>query len=162
MSRAIPGSLSNTGGAIVLRVSRMADYGTVVMTTIAREPDRVHSATEIAEATGVSSPTASKILKTLARNGMLASTRGINGGYRLACPPSQISVARIIDAMDGPFGMTECSSHPGACEQESACRVRSNWQRINQIIRGTLEQVTLDEMLRPVAPIARPLIRMSR
>ncbi|MGH8801684.1 MAG: SUF system Fe-S cluster assembly regulator [Casimicrobiaceae bacterium] len=146
----------------MLRVSRMADYGTVVMTAIAREPGRVHSATEIAESTGVSAPTVSKILKILARNGMLASTRGIKGGYHLACASSQISVARIIDAMDGPFGMTECSTHPGLCVQESACQVRSNWQRINRIVRSTLEQVTLDEMLRPLAPAARPMIRLSR
>ncbi|HEX7329335.1 MAG TPA: SUF system Fe-S cluster assembly regulator [Casimicrobiaceae bacterium] len=146
----------------MLRVSRMADYGTVVMTALARDPRRIHSAAEIADATGVSSPTVSKVLKTLAKDGLLASTRGINGGYHLACPPSQISVAQIIDAMDGPFGMTECSTHPGACVQESGCQVRSNWQRINRIIRTTLEQVTLDEMLRPIAPVAHPLIRMPR
>lgn len=146
----------------MLRVSRMADYGTVVMTAIARDPERIHSAAEIADTTGVSSPTVSKVLKTLAKDGLLASTRGIKGGYHLACPPSQISVAQIIDAMDGPFGMTECSTHPGACVQESGCQVRSNWQRINRIIRTTLEQVTLDEMLRPIAPVVHPLVRMPR
>lgn len=146
----------------MLRVSRMADYGTVVMTAIARDPGRVHSATEIAEATGVSAPTVSKILKTLARNGLLASTRGTRGGYHLAFAPGEISVARIIDAMDGPFGMTECSTHPGVCIQEPACQVRTNWQRINRIIRGALEEVTLDEMLRPITPVSHPLVRLPR
>jgi FeS assembly SUF system regulator len=130
-------------------MSKMADYGTVIMTSIAREPAQVHSASELAGRIGVAVPTVSKVLKTLAREGLLVSLRGAKGGYALPRPPAQISVAQIIGAMDGPIGMTECSTHAGLCTQESGCSVRANWQKVNHIVREALEQVTLEQMTQP-------------
>ncbi|HSU44906.1 MAG TPA: SUF system Fe-S cluster assembly regulator [Casimicrobiaceae bacterium] len=135
----------------MLRVSKLADYGTVVMASMAREPHRVHSAAEVANRIGLAAPTVSKILKTLTRHGLVTSSRGAKGGYRLRCDPAQISVAQIIDAMDGPIGMTECSTAPGVCSQEAACTVRANWQTINHIVLDALQRVTLDQMTRPIA-----------
>lgn len=132
-------------------MSRLADYGTVVMTFLAREPERVCSALEISTAVGLELPTVSKILKTLLRANLLLSRRGAGGGYMLAMAPDKISVAGIIDAIEGyPMGLTECSSVPGLCARESACAVRGNWQRVSRIVRATLEQVTLAELARPV------------
>ena len=145
----------------MLRVSKLADYGTVVMASMAREPDRVHSAAEMATRIGLAAPTVSKILKTLARNGLVTSSRGAKGGYRLHCDPAQISVAQIIDAMDGPLGMTECSITPGMCSQEAACTVRANWQTINHIVLDALQRVTLEQMTRPIAHTA-PLAALKR
>jgi len=130
----------------MLRMSKLADYGTVVMTFMARDPHRVHSAAEVAAHIAVGAPTVSKVLKTLARKGLLVSLRGAQGGYRLSCPPAKISVAQIIDAMDGPIGVTECSTMPGMCSQESGCGVRANWQKINQILLHALERITLEQM----------------
>src|SRR5690349_10421903 len=110
----------------MLRVSRLADYGTVVMASMARDPGRVHSAAEVATRLGLTTPTVSKILKTLARSGLVSSSRGAHGGYRLPRDPAHITVAQIIGAMDGPIGMTECSTTPGVCTQEAACAVRAN------------------------------------
>lgn len=130
----------------MLRLSKLTDYSTVIMFYMARQPDRVCSAAEAATAVGLTVPTASKILKLLARRGLLVSRRGANGGYILARPPEQISVAQVVEAMEGRFGMTECSAENGFCPQEAACMAREPWQYINRVIRRTLERVTLADM----------------
>jgi FeS assembly SUF system regulator len=140
----------------MLRLSKMADYGTVVMSTMIGAPERTHSAAEIGAAIHVPLASVSKILKTLARGGLLVSSRGAKGGYTLARPSNQISLVDIIDVMDGPVGMTECSVTPGLCALESGCAVRANWQRINRAMLGLLREITLDQM---IAPVARPLMQ---
>jgi FeS assembly SUF system regulator len=134
----------------MLRMSKLADYSTVVMAYMARNPGSLHSAHEVAEQVGLALPTVSKIFKILARSGLVVSTRGVKGGYLLARAPEKISVAEVIDAVEGPIALTECSHHPGVCIQESHCLVRGNWQRINHAIRGALESVSLADMSRPV------------
>lgn len=134
----------------MLRMSKLADYGTVAVTLLAREPDRLHSAADVADETGLAPPTVSKILKTLAREGLLASARGAKGGYTFARPPREISLAQVIGVLEGPIGMTECSSAPGLCLQESSCSIRANWQRINRAILQALERITLEDMTRPI------------
>lgn len=138
----------------MLRLSKMADYGTVVLTAMIREPERSRSAAEIAAAIHVPVPTVSKILKILGRGGLVASLRGARGGYLLARSAEQITLADIIHAMDGPIGMTECSVTPGLCSQEAACAVRANWQRINRAVLDVLREITLDQM---IAPVAQPV-----
>jgi FeS assembly SUF system regulator len=128
----------------------MADYGIVVMTAMIRDPERSRSAAEIAAAIHVPVPTVSKLLKILARGGLLVSLRGAKGGYLLAHPADQISLADIILATDGPIGMTECSVTPGLCAQEGDCAVRANWQRINRAVFGLLNDIALDQMIAPV------------
>ncbi len=133
----------------MLRLSKMADYGTVVMTAMIHDTQLSRSAPEIAAAIHVPAPTVSKILKTLTRGGLVVSSRGARGGYALARPPGQISLADIVHVMDGPIGMTECSVTPGLCAQETGCAVRANWQRINQAVIGVLQNITLAEMISP-------------
>ena len=134
----------------MLRLSKLTDYGTVIMTHLARNPGRIHSASEVAAAIGVAVPTASKILKMLARHHLLQSLRGANGGYLLARPPEQISIAQVIDAMEGPVGVTECSIAAGLCAQEGLCAIRANWQSINRVLFTALNGVTLADMAQPV------------
>lgn len=150
----------------MLRMSKLTDYGTVVMTYLARQPERLRSAHEIAAGTRVAVPTVSKILKALARERLVVSHRGAKGGYALARPPEAISMAQIIAAMEGPIGLTECSSVPGLCAHESCCSIRPNWQRINQGIRGVLDGVTLAEMAEtaavpPPVPRRRPELKQA-
>jgi len=133
----------------MLRVSKLTDYATVVMTCLAGDGDGVVSAQALAERARLEVPTVSKLLKQLAQAGLVASTRGINGGYRLARAAERITIADIVTAMEGPIGMTECSAHSGMCDLESHCGVRVNWQRINQAIAGALSNVTLADMLHP-------------
>ena len=132
----------------MLRVSKLTDYATVVMTVLA-DAERVHSAQELAERAHLELPTVSKLLKQLAHAELVESFRGVNGGYRLARAPERITIAEIVIAMEGPIGMTECSAHAGACGHEPHCGVRVNWQRINHAIAGALSSVSLADMLHP-------------
>ena len=132
----------------MLRVSKLTDYATIVMTCLVDAGDRVLSAQCLAERARLVVPTVSKLLKQLAQAGLVVATRGINGGYRLARTPQRISVADIVIAMEGPIGMTECSAHAGLCDHEPHCGVRVNWQRINQAIADALASVTLGDMVK--------------
>lgn len=134
----------------MLRVSRLTDYATVVMTCIAGHPDDVLSTVQIADETHLELPTVSKLLKALGHAALVESFRGVNGGYRLARPASEISLAEIVEALEGPIGMTECSVAEGQCDRESQCGVRGSWQRINSVLDQTLRAVSLAEMLKPL------------
>ncbi len=136
----------------MLRVSKLTDYATVVMTVLAdgAARDVVLSAQEVATRAHLELPTVSKLLKQLAHAELVESFRGVNGGYRLARAAERITIADIVTAMEGPIGMTECSAHVGLCDHESHCGVRVNWRRINDAIAGALEGVTLADMLRPM------------
>ena len=137
----------------MFRLSRMTDYGIVLMTHLAEsDPGSIHNARELALHTQVPHPVASKLLKSLAREGLLASQRGARGGYSLARAPERISVAALITALEGPIGLTECSAHPGQCAQEPSCHVREPWQRINRVVSDALAHVTLADLARPGFP----------
>lgn len=133
----------------MLRVSKLTDYATVVMACLASSGDGVLSAQCLAERAHLEVPTVSKLLKLLAQAELVVSTRGINGGYRLARTPACISIADIVTAMEGPIGMTECGAHAGLCGHEPHCGVRLNWQRINHAIADALASVTLADMVKP-------------
>ncbi len=121
------------------------------MTSFARQPQRLHSANELAAELGLALPTVSKVLKALVQHGLLVSHRGAKGGYSLAAAPEEISVAQIISAIEGPIALTECSDSVGLCGQETQCSVRGNWQLINKAVREALERVTLADLARPMA-----------
>lgn len=133
----------------MLRLSKLTDYATVILSFMARDKMQVHAAMEIAGVTGIALPTVSKILKLLVNADVLISTRGAKGGYVLARTPEEISVATVISALEGPIALTECSiSHQG-CEQASGCDIGGNWSLINQTIHNALESVTLADLTRP-------------
>lgn len=134
----------------MLRLSKMTDYGTVIMSQMAARPSDVFSAAEVAAATGLTATTASKILKTLARHALLKSVRGSKGGYLLALPPERISVADVIAAMEGAVAVTECGAGASHCPQEAHCPSRDNWQRLNAMVRSMLGGVMLSDMARPL------------
>jgi FeS assembly SUF system regulator len=130
----------------VLRISKLTDYGTVVLAHLAVKPADVCSASDVAQATGIAVPTVSKLLKSLARAGLVTSTRGANGGYKLAHDPRDISAASVIDALEGPVSITECSASDSHCDYESVCNVGHAWQRINVAIRRALEDISLMDL----------------
>jgi FeS assembly SUF system regulator len=140
----------------MLRVTKLTDYATVVLTVLAARPDAVLSAPELAERAGLELPTVAKLLKPLAQAGLVEGFRGTNGGYRLARAASRISLVEIVEAMEGPLGMTECSVHAGACGIEHSCGVRANWRRINDVVADALRNVTLAQMLDTPAPAPTP------
>jgi len=140
----------------MLRVTRLTDYASLVLTVLAAAPARVHSAAELAERTRVEAPTVSKLLKTLAQAGLVESFRGSAGGYRLARAANEITLIQIVEAIEGPIGMTECSLHDGDCGIQDHCGVRANWRRINDVVADALRNVTLAQMLAPAAHMPRP------
>jgi FeS assembly SUF system regulator len=143
----------------MIRLSRLSDYGIVLMAHLAGlDQAGPHNARELAGEAGLPLPVVSKLLKWLAREGLLESHRGAKGGYTLARSPERITAAEMIAALEGPIGLTECSAHPGACTQESSCHVREPWQRINDRVRHALTEVTLADLVqtpRVTLPIAR-------
>ena len=142
----------------MLRVTKLTDYASVVLTVLASDPAAVLSASELAERAGLEVPTVAKLLKPLAQAGLVEGFRGANGGYKLARDAADISLVEIVEAMEGPLGMTECSVHAGQCGIEDSCGVRANWRRINDVVADALRKVTLAEMLAPAgrAPRAIP------
>ncbi len=127
----------------MLRISKLTDYGIVLLAHFAEHPGETCNARELAHALGLPFPVVGKVLKLLAQQELLVSHRGAKGGYTLARPPGEISVAEIIEALEGPIALMACSAGPGHCQNESTCRVRDPWQTIHSAIRFTLSRVTL-------------------
>jgi FeS assembly SUF system regulator len=130
----------------MIRISKMTDYATVILAELARTPGVQLSAANLAERTQIAAPTVSKALKTLHRAGLLRSTRGLHGGYSLARPAESISAAAILDALEGPVAVTDCSAGSGQCEIERTCGVGRAWQRVNLALRRSLHDVSLAQL----------------
>lgn len=130
----------------MLRISKLTDYGTVILACLAANPGQRLTATEVAERTRLGLPTVSKLLKSFHRAGLLTSTRGARGGYQLARPAAAISAAAIIDAIEGPVAITECSGEHSHCEHEVSCSTGNAWQRINGAIRRSLDEISLAQL----------------
>ena len=145
----------------MLRVTKLTDYATVVMTVLAARPGEVLSAPELAEQAGLEAPTVAKVLKALAAAGLVAGFRGANGGYRLARAAADINLVEIVEAMEGPLAMTECSVHDGQCGIEASCGVRANWRRINDVVADALRGVSLAQMLGPAPRPSRKGIALQ-
>jgi FeS assembly SUF system regulator len=136
----------------MIRLGKLTDYGLLVMSQIARSPrSELHTARDLALKCRLPLPTVSKLLKILLQSGLLASHRGIKGGYSLVREPNLISVAEIVSALEGPLALTECSTDvAGLCDLEPSCPIRDNQRVINQVIRGALQKVTLSDLIRPM------------
>ncbi|MGD9616233.1 MAG: SUF system Fe-S cluster assembly regulator [Alphaproteobacteria bacterium] len=132
-------------------LSKLADYGVIVATHLAAYPERQANAAAIATATRLPQATVAKLLKSLARAGIVTATRGAAGGYRLARLPAAITVAAVVVAIDGDIGLTECSVHEAGCERTTWCPTRPHWGAINRAVGAALSAVTLQDMVGPFA-----------
>jgi FeS assembly SUF system regulator len=140
----------------MIRLSKLTDYGILLMTQMARRTERtLYTARGLAAETKIPLPTVSKILKLLAAGGLLASHRGVKGGYSLARLATEITVREIITVLEGPIGVTECGGAPGACEMEPHCPVSANWRVISGALRQALENVTISDLSFPQQMAAR-------
>ncbi|ASQ46671.1 SUF system Fe-S cluster assembly regulator [Legionella clemsonensis] len=133
----------------MLRISKLADYGTVVMVYLAKHSQTLCNARDIALHTHLTVPTVSKILKRLTAAKLLSSVRGVTGGYRLQRSASEISVAQIIYALDEQRGLTECSLQPNECSLQGVCHIQGNWRLISQAIETALDSVSLEMLAKP-------------
>ena len=134
----------------MLRVTKLADYGIVMLTYLAANRENTYTARDMAKIVQLPFPVVSKVLKLLGKSGLLASQRGTKGGYGLARDPQEITVAAVIRALEGPIAVTECISPKRDCNLEQGCPVRTNWHLINNAIQSALEKITLAEMTKPL------------
>jgi FeS assembly SUF system regulator len=134
----------------MIRMTKQADYGAVLLTHFAKEPaESMLSARDLSERSSLPLPTVTKVLKLLAKSGILVSHRGVKGGYSLARDPRGITVEEIVTALEGPIALAQCAENAPGCEQESKCPIRPGWQRIDQAVRGALTSVTLADLVQP-------------
>lgn len=142
----------------MFKISRMTDYGVVVMAQLAHAQASdavVVTAPDLASAAGLPAPSVAKILKRLTRGGLVVSQRGIKGGYALSRPAGEINVADIIAAVEGPVAVTACVDGAEGCLVESLCPIRGCWDRVNAAVLRTLESMTLAEIAAPPDFIGR-------
>ncbi|MCM8557917.1 SUF system Fe-S cluster assembly regulator [Sphingomicrobium sediminis] len=131
-----------------MRLTHLADYAVVMMTEAARHPGARLSAAALSEETGVPLPTAQKLMQALGKAGLLEGHRGAGGGYSLSRDPQAISLADIIEAVEGPIAMTQCSEGVSDCALDTHCRVKPHMGLIGQKVRGALDAVSLQELSR--------------
>ena len=132
-----------------MRLTHLADYAVVMMTAAARRDASARlSATDLADETGVPLPTAQKLMQRLAAHGLLVGQRGVGGGYALARPVTEISLADIVEAVEGPIAMTQCSGsdEPSDCALDARCRVKPHMGIVGAKVRGALGAVSLQEL----------------
>jgi len=138
----------------MIRINRETDYGIGILSLMARSPGERFNAAWLAENRGLPQPMVSKILKHLARAGLLVSYRGAKGGYGLAREANRITVAEVITALEGPISLTECVEEGvDACQYSNHCTVSTNWSRINTVVRKALAGITLEDMSEPGTPV---------
>ena len=136
----------------MIRLTKQADYGILLMTQFARGgANTVYSSSDLAQRSGLSLPMVNKTLKLLCRAGLLLSQRGVNGGYHMSRDAGAITLEEVIAAVDGPIALTECHEHGGGqdCGIHAQCPTRLNWGIINQALRDSLSGITLLQMIRP-------------
>jgi Rrf2 family protein len=168
----------------MFRLSKTTDYGIVLMAQLASHADGFSpakaaaskgirpaevrtplNARELAESSDLPLPMVSKILKALAREGLLLSQRGSKGGYSLARAPEDLPVAEMVRVLEGPVALTDCAIGPSLCEHETMCAVREPWQKISRVVERALENVTLADLVQGHAgasSIASPTLQIQR
>lgn len=127
----------------MLRISKLADYGTAIMAHLAQQTEQSHNAKQIALATHLALPTVTKLLKLLTQAGLLTAQRGANGGYQLARAAESITLADIVITIDGRIAVTDCNHGINTCQIEQHCRTKHSWQMINRVILQALEKINL-------------------
>jgi FeS assembly SUF system regulator len=151
----------------MLRLSKKADYALIAITHLTLKSGS-SSAREIAEQFDIPVELMAKVLQRMTRRGLLTSQQGTRGGYQLARAASGISIADVIQAIDGPVAVTACSAHAGRCGQFAKCNVRDPLWKIREIIVAALKATTVSELARDVivpevvSSPARILVQASR
>ena len=133
----------------MLRISKLADYATLIMSYLALHSNQIFSAVAIAKQIHLAVPTVSKILKILAEAKLVISQRGAAGGYKIARSAEDITVAELVSAIEGYPSLTECCSS-SACALDSLCAIKDNWKMINKVMMSALASLTLQDMLQPL------------
>jgi len=128
----------------MLRITKITDYGFILLAHMAsQERESLHNAKDLSASINIPLPTVSKVLKILTQGGILQSHQGSKGGYSLSRAANEISAAEIIEAIEGPVAITDCSGAEG-CDRN--CQVSPRWQQVNSAVIGALQGLTLADM----------------
>lgn len=148
----------------MFRLSKITDYGIVILAHLANQEEQTTSnAREVASAVDLPLPVVSKVLKSLARQDVLESHRGSKGGYSLVRRPEEITVTEMLEALEGPVALTQCNLGPRACEHEGNCAVRDPWHVINRVVEVALSKITLADLISPrFSAVESPLSILGR
>ena len=150
----------------MIRISKLTDYSIVLLSHLASKPDVLHSTRDLAEESRLPLPTVEKLLKKLTASDLLVSERGARGGYRLARDAGSISVADVIAALEGPIGLTQCTSHGDGrgevCELQRFCPTKTPWMKINDVVLRALKDLSLAEMVATRGPARASTVRIAR
>jgi len=130
----------------MLRLTKLTDYGILLMTRMATSNQQRFTAAELADITHIPMPTVSKILQMLLHEHLLSSTRGARGGYQLTREASAINVRDVINVFEGSIALTECNIEGSNCDQHEVCSTSNNWKRINMAVGQALEGISLADM----------------
>ena len=133
----------------MLRITKMTDYAVLILANLALHDNKLLTAKEIASETHISLPTTQKILKKLNRKNLVISKQGVSGGYSLDPETKKISVATLLEKLDGDLSITQCSSNDDQCEVEDFCNIGNAWQMINQRVQWALNDITLGDLIHP-------------
>ena len=132
----------------MIKLSKLTDYAVIILGRMAQEDAKLQTASGLSEKTALPEPTVAKVLKLLARGGLIASTRGVNGGYTLARTPSAINMADVIVALEGPVQLTSCvSGDDECCSHSPNCSMKGKWNPVNDAMQKALENVSLAQMI---------------
>jgi FeS assembly SUF system regulator len=134
---------------LMLKISKLTDYGVVVLNVLAEAGAVKLSGEDIAGKTGLAMPTVRKVMKALADSGLVIAQRGARGGYRIARAPAQIRMLDIVQAFEGPVALTDCAANEDVCDITHSCSLSSNWGGVNQLITQVLARVTLNDIRQP-------------
>lgn len=139
----------------MIKLSKLSDYAVVVLSLLARDRNRLMTATGLSSASGIPEPTVAKVLKLLSKEGVIASTRGVNGGYMLERDPAEISVTELITALEGPIALTACiEGSDDECGIQEICPMSGKWAKVNATIKTALDGLPLSDLLIPVRAAA--------
>jgi FeS assembly SUF system regulator len=150
----------------VFRLSKVTDYGIRILAHLAHDEvsgdtDRCQNAREVAEQLALPLPMVSKVMKSLARAGVLESHRGAKGGFSLTKRPEDLTVASMISSLEGPVALTECALAESLCEHEGTCSVQQPWNVINVAVQNTLATVTLADLIHPGFPSSSSVLTLG-
>ena len=133
----------------MIKLSKLTDYAVILLSVLAEDTGTLYSSTDLAKKTALPEPTVSKILKLLAKNGLVESLRGAKGGYQLAHTAQMISIAEIVSAIEGPVALTSCVDQSNeCCERITDCSMKGRWNKVNVAMQETLQQISLEDMIR--------------
>ncbi len=130
----------------MFKVNKLTDYATVILINMAHS-DLVRPTQVISDSTGIPLPTVAKLMKNLVKAGLIVSYRGVRGGYILNRPPDEVTIADVIEAIEGPIALTPCvDTSAEQCCYENLCPVHGKWNRVNNAVTHALREVTLADM----------------